>query len=472
MTHQSSVKRGLAWSATERFATQFIQFLVAVVLARILTPNDFGLVAIVYVFTTIFQTINESGFNTALIHKLDRSAIDYSTALYTNIVIGLVGYGILFIASPYIATFYNTPELTKIMRCLSLTIVINSLGIVQNAKYTINVDFQSIAKASVTAAIISGIVSIIYAYISHSVYAIVLQSITYSSVNVFLLWVLGRWIPRTGFSKTSFKELFNYAYKLILARLISVIFDDIYSLAIGKIYTPTSLAFYNRANSFQQLLSKNIINIIQRVSIPVLCKSQNDLPDMRNVLLHFVKIAASIVYPLLAMLMALGYPLIYVVLGPQWIGAVEYLYFICPIGFFYLISTFNRNVFNATGRTDWALKSEIVKKCLFIIVFLLTMRYDIRILLAGLIFDSVIEMCYDMHYSKKQIGIKFSEQLKNILPILLASIIMTIATLLIIQPITNPYVSLFVGGITGAVVYCIICYIGNIANFRSYIEKF
>lgn len=459
--------RGIAWSAIERFSVQGVQFLVSIVLARLLSPADFGLIAIVLVFSIIFQTINESGLNTALIYKQDRDELDFSTAFYTNIVIGIVSYLLLFFASPWIASFYESNELISVMRVLSLNLIISSLGLVQLAKYTINVDFKTQARASLIAALISGTIGIVTAYISHSVYAIVAQQLTNNFIYVLLMWIFAKWKPMLAFSFIRFKILFTYAYKLILARLISVLFDDIYSLAIGKLYSPTVLGYYNRAMSFRSVLSRNLISIVQRVSVPVLCEAQKNNNEMQKVLLKFMSMTALIVYPLLAGLMVLSKPLVFVVLGEKWIETSTMLLLGCPVGFFYLISTFNRNVFNATGRTDWALKAEVIKKIIFIGVFLITMQYQIKVLLIGLIVISIIEMVIDTAYSRMQIGISLYTQIKSLFGILCAVFVMSFVVAIMTCLISNAYIQLIAGFAVGVLVYSTICYLFDICNFRK-----
>ena len=465
--NKNKAVKGVAWSAVERFSVQGVQFLVSIVLARILTPADFGLIAIVLVFSIIFQTINESGLNTALIYKQDRDELDFSTAFYTNIGIGIVSYLILFFASPWIASFYGSTELIPVMRVLSLNLIINSLGLVQLAKYTISVDFKTQARASLVAALISGVIGIIIAYITHSVYAIVAQQLTNNSIYVLLMWLFAKWKPLFAFSFKRFKYLFTYAYKLIIARLISVVFDDIYSLAIGKLYTPTVLGYYNRAMSFRTVLSRNIINIVQRVSVPVLCEAQKNNIEMQKVLLKFMSTTALFVYPLLAGLMALSRPLVLVVLGEKWLETSTMLLYGCPVGFFYLISTFNRNVFNATGRTGWALKAEVIKKTIFVGIFLITMHFQIEVLLIGLIVISVIEMLIDTAFSHKQLGITLFEQIGALLGILCATTAMSMSILFIISLISKSYVQLIAGSVVGILVYSAICYIFNICNLKN-----
>ena len=467
-TSKSKALKGVLWSALERYSVQGIHFIVSIILARLLAPEDFGIIAIVMVFTTIFQTINEAGFSTALIHKQNRDELDYSTALITNISIGLVSYLIIFLTAPLIALYYEVPILTQVMRVLSLTLIINAFGIVQIAKFTINVDFKSLAKASLIASIISGVIGIFVAYKFRNVYGIVSQSLIYSIINVILMWIIAKWCPRTFFSFARFKNLFDYAYKLILARLINVIFDDIYALAIGKLYSSIQLGYYNRANSFRQVLSKDIINTIQRVSVPLLCEAQNNNERMTNVLIRFIHNTAAIVFPLLAGLMVLNKPFVSVLIGDKWLPAADVILLICPIGFFYLISTFNRNVFNATGRTDLALKAEVLKKVFFVFIFLLTFRYSMNILLLGLNVIAIFEMIYDTYFSRKQIGITLLQQLKALSSIITSSALMSFSILLINPFLSfNPYVNLFVGLLVGIVVYGILAFAFNIANIRT-----
>ena len=465
-TKRKAVK-GVAWSAVERFSVQGVQFVVSIILARLLTPDDFGLVAIILVFSTIFQTINDAGFNTALIHKQNRDDLDYSTALITNVFIGICSYFILFFTAPWIAAFYDNTALIKAMRILSLNLIISAFGLVPVAIYTIRVDFKTQAKASLAASILSGVIGIISAYVLRNVYAIIIQQLSHSLIYVSLMWIFAKYRVSFLFSKERFNGLFQFASKLIGARLISVVFDDIYSLAIGKLYSPGVLGCYNRAQSFSQILSKNIINIVQRVSVPMLCETQNNYKQMQSVLLRFMSSTALIVYPMLAGMMVLSKPLILSLLGEQWLDTADFLLYICPIGFLYLISTFNRNVYNATGRTDLALKTEIIKKTIFILVFLLTMKYDIHVLLLGLILISVIEMLIDVRMVKQQIGLSLFDEIKSLFPIFIASAAMSMIVYFSVLLVAGNAFKLIVGVTAGITSYLMIIFVFNIASFRT-----
>ncbi len=476
MSDNTNIKKkavkGVAWSAIERFSVQGVQFIISIILARLLTPSDFGLVAIVLVFSTIFQAINESGFNTALVHKQDRDNLDFSTAFVTNLAIGVISYCILFFLAPLIAKFYENENLINVMRLCSLSLIINAFGLIPMAVFTIRVDFKTQARASFTAAVISGLAGIVSAYYIKNVYAIVIQYLAYNIVYVSLMWMFVKYSFNVRFSTERFKSLWNYAYKLILARLIYLIFDDIYSLAIGKLYTPAQLGFYNRANSFRQVSSKNIINIVQRVSVPLLCENQKDNLAMVRIHLKFMKATALMVFPIVTGLMVLSKPFITVLLGEKWLPTADLFLLVCPIEFFYLISTFNRNIYNATGKTDWALQSEIVKKTFFILIFLITLNSSLQVFLIGLIIISILEMLYDTYFAKKQIGVTLFEQLKSLLPVLLASAVMGLLVSFVYFITSNIYFQLIIGVIIGVVSYAFICYCFDISDFKANVTIF
>jgi len=263
MSGKQRAIKGVAWSVIERFSVQIIQFVVTIILARILTPNDFGVVAIILVLMNILQVFNEVGFGAALIKKLDRDELDYSTVFLFNIVWGVILYLLLFVFARSFAAFFKQRELTNLIRILGLNLVINSFVVVQRTKLVILVDFKTQAKASFVAVIISGIVSIYCAYRGMGVMAIIIQQLLNNIINTFFIWIYTKWKPTIEFSFDRFKVLFYFAYKLILARFLNAVFQEIYSLAIGKVYTPAQLGYFNRAKSFLGVSSNNITQIVQ-----------------------------------------------------------------------------------------------------------------------------------------------------------------------------------------------------------------
>lgn len=459
--------KGVFWSGIERFSVQFIQFIVSIVLARLLTPEDFGVVAIILVFINILQVFNEVGFGAALMHKLDRDELDYSTVFFFNILWGLVLFLLIYVSAPIISSFFKIPDLTKPTRLLGINLIITSFVVVQRTKLNIQVDFKTQAKASFIAVILSGVISIYCAYKGLGPMAIIIQHLSSSFINTLFIWKYAKWRPKLQFSFERFKILFNYAYKLILARFVNVVFNEIYSLTIGKFYTPSLLGYFNRAKSFVGITSTNITSIVQRVSIPILCESQNNKNMMSKVLLGFIQKTAFIVYPLLVGLFVLAEPLIRLLLTEKWLPSAWILQVLCPVGMLFVISTFNSNIFNATGRTDWALKSEIFKKSLNVVILITAILISFKALILSQILVALIDFLVDTWYTKKQIGLSIFKQVKSIGGIFIASFFMAIFITFLLNYISNDIYKLIIGIFSGGVFYLSACYIFNIADTRK-----
>lgn len=462
--------KGVTWSAIERFLTQGVQFVVSIILARLLQPSDFGLIALVLVVLNILQTINEVGFSTALMHKLNRDELDYSTTFFMNVFLGIVLYGVLFILAPYFATFFEQPQLTHLARLVGLNLIISSFIVVQRTKLFISVDFKTLAKASLIAAIISGIVGIYLAYKGFGIISLVYQSLLNNTINTLFIWFICSWRPNLQFSYNRFIRLFNFAYKLILARIINAIFQEAYSAVIGKVYSPAQLGFFNRANSFVQLSSNNITGIVQRVSTPILCEAQNDKQKMANILTKFITTTAFIVYPLLFGLFVLAEPIISVLITDKWLPASWILQVLCPVGLLYVISTFNRNIFNATGRTDWALKTEIIKKIMFVFVIVFAMFFGFFILVLSQVLIAIIEVLIDSFYTEKQIGLTLLQQALSVSGVFFASLTMAVMVWLSTYYVDQNIVKLLVGIPVGVITYLIICWLFDVIGIRT--EKY
>jgi O-antigen/teichoic acid export membrane protein len=465
------VKKGVIWSAIEKFSVQGIQFCISLILARLLLPSDFGLMAIILVILNVLQTINEVGFGAALIYKQDRDDLDFSSVFLLNIFLGIILYLILFFVSPFFSFYFDKPELTLMSRYIGVSLIINSFIVVQRTKLIINVDFKTQAKASLIAIIISGIIGIAMAYNGYGILSLVIQFILYSLINVILIWKMVGWRPSIRFSYKRFLFLFRFAYKLILSRLINTIFEQLYSIIIGKSFGFSQLGFFNRGQSFIKLSSNNLTTIVQRVSTPLLCEKQNDFKEMGELLKKFIYSTAMIVYPILFGLFVLAKPLIVFLLTEKWLGSVYVLKVLCPVGLLYVISAFNRNVFNATGRTDMALKTEIIKKTIFIIIVIFSAQLGFNIFLYSLVLIAVIEFLIDIYCTKKQIGLTLFDQLDSVKEIFISSICMSIIMFFSIYFIENYFLKLVVGSFTGFLSYVFMCYIFDIGKIRSVIKN-
>lgn len=466
------VIKGVKWSAIQQFSTQIIQFVITIILARLLLPEEFGVVAVSMIVLNILQVINETGFGAALMQKLDRDETDFFSVFVLNITMGVVLYVALYFCAPFLSILFKLPQLTGVIRLLGLNLVISSFMVVQQTKLMINVDFKTLTKATMSGAIIAGIAGIIAAYKGAGVYALVLQSLLSKFISVAAVWWMVKWRPIFKFSVRRLKALFQFAYKLILARLINVIFEEVYSSVVALFFNATQLAFFNRANSFQYITSKNIVTIVQRVSVPIMCEKQKSITDLRNVTLSFINKTSLVIIPLMVLLFVLAKPLVICLLTEKWIESAWILQIIVISGYFYNISAFNMNVFNATGRTDLALKCETIKKIISIAVIATTLLLrSFPALVWSSAICALVECMINILYTRKLLGTTLLMQFKGLVKPTLAGIAMGIIVYLLTFLTGNPYIRLFVFGIVGVLVYMAVCYSFNICDFRKLLKS-
>lgn len=416
--------KGVLWSAIERFSVQGVQFLVMIVMARLLTPEDYGLIGMLAIFMAVSQTLIDSGFSQALIRKKDRSEVDNSTVFYFNLVVGLLLYLILFIAAPYVATFYETPELTAIMRVICLGVILNSLAVVQRAILTVNIDFKTQAKASAIAAVLSGVVGISMAYAGYGVWSLVGQQLTSLGINSLMLWCYSKWRPSWVYSWTSFRELFSFGSKLLASGILETTYNNIYPIIVGKLFSAASLGHYTRALHFAQFPSANITGILQRVTFPVLCSIQDDDERLSNVYRRFLKLSAYIVFPLMIGLSAVAYPFVILAIGEKWEFCALLLQISCFGLMWYPIHSVNLSLLTVKGRSDLFLRLEIIKKIMGVIVICATAPFGLVAMCYGKIISSLIALIINTHYTGNLIHVGFFRQMQDLFPTLLLSLTM------------------------------------------------
>lgn len=444
---------GILWSGVERFSVQGVQFVIMIIMARLLSPKDYGLIGMLAIFLAVAQSLIDSGFSQALIRKENRTEIDNSTVFYFNILVGVGLYFILFLLAPFISEFYNTPELTHIMRVVCLSVVINSLAVVQRALLTIKIDFKTQAKASFTAATISGIIGIWMAYHSYGVWALVCQQLLNFTINTMLLWLISGWRPILAYSWCSFRELFSFGSKMLASGLLDTLYRNIYPIVIGKLFSATSLGYYTRAQHFSDFPSSNITGVLQRVTYPVLCKIQDDDIRLANVYRRFLKLSAFLIFPLMMGLAALAHPFIKVSIGEQWEFSAELLQIICFSMLWYPIHAINLNLLQVKGRSDLFLKLEVIKKILGITVLCFTAPFGLITMCFGQIANSFIALIINTYYTGKLINVGFLIQMRDLMPILLLSVSMFVLVLVCINFIPNTYVQLVTGVLLGVIYY-------------------
>ena len=343
---------GMVWNSVDKFAIQGIGFIIGIILARILMPADYGLIGMLAIFFAFSDLFVGSGFSMALIQKSDRTEVDYSTIFHFNLVIGLVSYLILFFTAPFIAQFFNAPQLIALTRVLSLSVIINSLAIVQQTRLMIQLDFKTQAIISLFAVVISGFVGILLAYQGLGVWSLVGQMLTAASIRTVFLFYLNKWLPLFAFNASSFRQLFGFSSNLLGAALVATIVNNLYSILIGKIFAARDLGFYTRAKQYPEVLSNTLSTVLQGVTFPILASLQNDREKMVSVYGRLMRMVVFFVVPALTLSAILAEPFIRFFLTEKWMPVVPLMQWLCFARLITPISALNMNILNAIGRSD------------------------------------------------------------------------------------------------------------------------
>lgn len=459
--------KGVLWSALERFSVQGIQFVIMIIMARVLSPSDYGLIGMLTLFLAVSQSLIDSGFSQALIRKQHRTEIDNSTVFFFNVAVGLFLYLLLYAAAPFISDFYKTPGLTPITRVICLSVFINSLVVVQRALLTVNIDFRTQAKASLTAAVISGIVGITMAYTGFGVWALVFQQLLNVGANALLLWFFSKWRPVLSFSWASFRELFSFGSKLLCSGLLDTIYRNIYLIVIGRQFSASSLGYYTRAHQFSDFPSSNLTGIIQRVTYPVLCNIQHDDARLALSYRRFLKVTAYLVFPFLVGLAALAKPLVLLLLKDQWLFTATLLPIICFGMMWYPIHAINLNLLQVKGRSDLFLRLEILKKIVGVCILVLTIPMGLIPMCYGQIVSSLIALVINTHYTGKLIQVGFIRQMKDLLPTLLLTFSMGLLVFGVSTVFASHLVQLLLGMGVGILYYLAISYVFKFTELKE-----
>ncbi len=464
---RQKTKKGVIWSTVERFSVQGVQFIVMIIMARLLTPHDYGIIGMLAIFLAIAQSLIDSGFSQALIRKTDRTETDNSTVFYFNLVISGLLYLVLFLSAPFVARFYHTPELCPVMRVVCLGIIFNSLAVVQRALLTVKIDFKTQAKASLSAAILSGLIGITLAYHGAGVWALVAQQLINLGVNTGLLWILSNWRPKRVFSWQSFHELFAFGSKLLAFGLLNTIYENLYTIVIGKLFSASKLGHYTRAQQFSSFPSSNITGIIQRVTYPVLCEIRDDDERLKSAYRRFLKISAYIIFPLMIGLSAVSVPLVHIVLGSKWDYCAQLLQILCFSMMWYPIHAINLNLLQVKGRSDLFLRLEIIKEALGVVILCATAPFGLLIMCYGQILSSILCLVINTYYTGKLIGLGFIKQMKDLLPMLVLSLLMFVLIIIINQFVKDYAIQLVIDVFSGALFYLMFSYILHFQEFKS-----
>lgn len=422
---------GVLWSAVDNFAGQGITFLVGLVLARLLTPAEFGMIGMLTIFIAVSESFINSGFSNALIRKNDATETDYSTVFYFNLAAGALFFLILFFSAPYVGIFFKEPQLVPLLRILAIGLIISSLTIIQRTILTKRINFKLQTRISVISNIMSGIVGITMAYKGFGVWSLVAQTLSKQTLYSLFLWLWNRWRPTLVFSIESFKELFAFGSRLLASGLIDTLYRNIYYLIIGKFFSAQELGYYTRANQFKDLPASNLTGVMSRVTYPVLAQLQDDKVKLKAGYKRMIKSVMFISMVLLAGLAAVAEPLIITLIGEQWRPAIIYLQLLTFNGMMYPLHALNLNMLQVQGRSDLFLRLEIIKKIIAIPTIIIGIYFGIKIMILGMWVNTIIAYYLNSYWSGRFINYPMMEQVRDILPGLGIALIMGAAVMFV-----------------------------------------
>ena len=450
---RQSTINGVLWNGLEKFSNQGIRFLVGLVLARLLTPADFGTVAILGIFFSISNTFVDSGFGTALIRKLDRTETDFSTVFIFNIIVSFVFYGILYLLAPWVADFFKIPILTPILRVQSVCIILGGFMAVLDAKLTIDLNFKALAQLSLTSSIISGVVGIVLAYIGFGVWALVFQAVSLSLVNLLYVWIYCRWSPSLRFSWASFRDLFSYGSKLLGASLLNTVYNNLTPLAIGKVYTSSDLGYYNRGAEFARLPNEVCLSVLEKVTFPIFAKIQENSEQLVSVYRKYIKITSMFLIFFSILLCALAKPVVLLLLTDKWADAIIYLQLFCFAVMFNHINTINLSLLKVCGRSDLFLKLEIIKKIIATLILFSAIPFGVlAICISKIVYDQVA-IVINTYYSGKLFGMGYISQLKDFIGYFFFSLIACMPTYVVTFAEISSFLQVILGIVFSTTIY-------------------
>lgn len=464
---------GVTWSLLDNLSNQGVVFLIGLVLARILTPHDYGQIGIITIFISIFNSLVESGFSSALIRNPKAKDTDYNTVFWFNVVFSIFLYGVFYLIAPLITHFFEQQEsFNDLLRAMGVVIIVNGFSIVQHAILIKHIDFKRQMKISLAASSSGGAVGITMAFCGFGVWSLVAQQITRQVVNSALLWQSSKlWRPRFEFSKRSFIDMFNFGWKMLVTGLLTTIWEEIYQATIGKLFKPEVLGQFTRANQYRHIFSKNITQVVQRVTFPVLSQIQDDLKRLRISYRKIIKMLVYIELPLMLGLFAVAHPLMYVLVGPNWDVAAGYLQIICFSGIFNPLSKLNMNMLTVRGKSGLLLISEIIKKVVATVpVFVGIFTHQIELMLWTSVAANFVCYLINAYFGGREISYTVGQQLFDILPFFVMAAVMAA----VVYPISflsfSPFLILPIQLVVGVVCYILISKIFKVEELGELIQ--
>lgn len=459
--------KGTFWSAADAFLGQGVTFIVGIMLARILSPAEYGLIGIVMIFTIVLSGLVDNGFSTALIRKNNATDEDYNTMFITNMAMSLLVYALLWFGAPVIAHFFERPELVSITRVTGLMLIFQATSITQVTILTKRIDFKTKTKASVVAAVISGIVGVTMAYMGYGVWALVAQKLSNTLLYSVGLWILNRWWPNGTFSRDSFHYMWGFGWKMMVSGFLNNIWNQLYQLVVGKFYNPATLGQYSRSKEYANILSANLTSIVDRVTYPVLSEVQDDQERMISAYRRIIKTSMFVTVVCMFSLGAVAEPFIYCLIGPQWHEAATYLPLICISMSMYPLHAINLNMLKVQGRSDIFLILEIVKKVIAIGPICLGIFVNVYWMLMGTIITGIISFFLNSYYTGKRLNYSSWKQLRDIAPSYLIASIMALTVFFLKYLMLNNFVILAIQILVGTALFFAIC---EVTKMPEYLE--
>lgn len=460
----------LIWKFLERSGTQIVQFIVQIVLARLLLPEDYGVVAIVTVFIAIANVFVQYGFNTSLIQKKDVDDTDFSSVFYLSLFIALILYIIIFFTSPFIANFYDQPILIPIFRVLGFTLFFGAVNSIQQAVVARKLEFKKYFFSSIGGILLSGIVGIIWAYNGFGVWSLVVQQLVNIISVMLIMWFTIKWRPKLLFSLKRVKTLFSYGWKFLCSALIDTVYRNIYDLVIGKRFSSKSLAYYNRGKQFPSIIIQNLDGAISSVMLPALSKEQDDREKVKRMMRRAIVTSSYIVFPIAVGLIVVAHPLVKVVLTDKWLPCVPFLQLLAISYSFWPIHTSNLQAISSLGRSDIYLKLEVIKKINGIIILLITLPMGLIPMAIGQVVSGILSTFINSYPNKKLLNYSYFEQIKDICPSLVIAIIMGLVTYSVVFLNLSSIITLLIQVVVGIAVYIFLSILFKLECFKYLIE--
>lgn len=462
--------KGVAWTSLDQVATLGFGFVIGVILARLLSPSDYGMLAMIAVFNAIAFAFINSGFGNALIRKPDLTEDDNTTAFSFNIVVAFVMVGIIWLIAPFVAKFYDKPILTTLLRVEGFLLIVSSLRIVQDTQLSRNLNFKAKMIVSVASQVIAGVVAITAAYRGFGVWSLVIQHYVSGVTGLVLLWAISRWRPRGKWNKASFGYLWGYGSKLLASGLLDTVYTNIYPIVIGKVYSAADLGQYTRAQGYASLPSQGLTSVLQQVTFPVLSQIQDDDDRLASGYRRILRFAVFIIFPIMMGMATLARPLVISLVTDKWVQCVPYLQVICFASMWYPVHAINLNLLQVKGRSDLFLRLEIIKKVIITIAIFICVHFGIMGICIGSVCTSIICLAINTYYTGKLIHVGFFRQMKDMTPTLLASLVMGAIIYFAVMAFDSDIIKLAIGIPLGLVVYLSVAKVFRMTELQEAID--